>query len=526
MECSCVRHSDVPGTSKLFTDLIQHFDRVSDLYPYPPSSLASLTDASRFDFPDERRAALVRALTPLNAGNPSLEKLSHTGTVAIVTGQQVGLFSGPAYTVYKALSAIKAARALSADGIPAVPVFWLATEDHDFAEVDHVWVFGGDHRPVKIQMSGVEQTGPRPVGGIAAADFPIAALRVALAGLPFADEAVALVEETYLPGQTMGAAFGSLIRKLFARYELLIIDPMDRAVREIAAPLMKQAVERMPELVDALMARSKELVERGYHAQVLVDQKTSLVFLLEGGERLALKRSAGGEFVALHHKLSASQLAQRAAELSPNALLRPVLQDYLLPTAAYIGGPAELAYLAQSQVVYERLLQRQPAAFPRAGFTLVDERSYKRMARYQLNPADLFVREQLLHEAIAARLVPESLKDSLCNAKAHVDIALDALSEDLTRFDVTLAEALKTSRRKIEYQVGKIQRKTAAQIMARDAQATRDAASLSGLVFPESHLQERLYSILPLIAKFGPGLVDEIYDSVRIECPDHQFAVV
>ena len=300
---------------------------------------------------------------------------------------------------------------------------------------------------------------------------------------------------------------------------------MDRAVREIAAPLMADAVRRMPELIDALMARSKDLEARGYHAQVLVDQNTSLAFLLEGGHRLVLRRS-GDEFLAPHHRLSTEQLASRAADLSPNALLRPVVQDYLLPTAAYIGGPAELAYLAQSQVLYRELLDHQPAAFPRAGFTLVDERTHKRMVRYHLAPADLYRRADILHDAIAERLVPSSLKESMTRTEATFSKALDALSADLQRFDVTLAAALTTSRRKIEYQVGKITRKTAKQIMTRDEQATRDSASLSGLVFPENHLQERLYSIIPFIARFGPGLIDELYSAVQTECPDHQFAVV
>ena len=433
-----------------------------------------------------------------------------------MTGQQVGLFSGPAYTIYKALTAVKAARELTERGVPAVPVFWLATEDHDFAEVDHAWVFGADHQPVKVRMNGPADNGSHPVGGIALRDIPLDALRSALAGLPFADDAVAMVERAYQPGETMGSAFARMIGDLFAPYGLLLIDPMQRALREMAAPLMREVVERMPELVDALMVRSKELVERGYHAQVLVDKTTSLAFLLQDGQRLALR----------HQKLSTRELAQRAQDLSPNALLRPVVQDYLLPTAAYIGGPAELAYLAQSQVLYGKLTGRQPAAFPRACFTLLDERSHKRMIRYGVNPTDLFAGEQALHDTIAARLVPERLRARLDRTKAAFSSALDDLRGDLDQFDVTLAAALATNRRKIEYQVGKIARKTATQIMARDEQATRDARSLNGLVFPEKHLQERFYSIVPFIAKFGPGLVDELYTAVRIDCPDHQFVVV
>lgn len=284
----------------------------------------------------------------------------------------------------------------------------------------------------------------------------------------------------------------------------------------------------MPELIELLIARSKELVERGYHAQVLVDKGTSLVFLLRDGRRIAMRREylKSGEFTAEHHRFSAQELAAHAADLSPNALLRPLIQDYLFPTVASVGGPAELAYFAQSQVLYRALLGRQPAALPRAFFTLLDERSHKRMLRYRLNPTDLFLGEQALNEAIAARLVPEQLRRGLDQTRDAFTAALDALKSDLGQFDITLAGALETSRRKIEYQVGKIARKTANQIMSRDDQALRDARSLHGLAFPERHLQERLYSIVPFIAKFGPGLIDELYSAVRTECPDHQFVVV
>ena len=179
--------------------------------------------------------------------------------MAIVTGQQVGLFSGPAYTVYKALTAIRIAGELTARGVTAVPVFWLATEDHDFAEVDHAWVFGADYQPVRLRMNEPNSNGTRPVGSVSAGDVPLAEMRTALAGLPFADEAMALVERAYAPGETMGSAFAHAIREMFAPWGLLLIDPMSTALREIAAPLVREAVERMPELTEALMARSREL---------------------------------------------------------------------------------------------------------------------------------------------------------------------------------------------------------------------------------------------------------------------------
>ncbi len=525
MESTCLRQTEVPGTSRLFADLVYNFDRVSDLYPHRPNSLEAVAQAAAFEFPDARRAALVSALAPLNPGNPSLDLLARPGTVAIITGQQVGLFSGPVYTIYKALTAIQTARQLSELGTPAVPVFWMATEDHDFAEVNHVHVFGADHQPVTLRVAATEPTGSRPVGGIVPGDLPIAELRAALAGLPFAEETVALVERSCQGEVTMGSAFARLLSEIFRPFNLLFVDPMTPALREIAAPLMREAVERMPELADSLIARSKELVERGYHAQVLVDAHTSLAFLLESGHRYALRRT-GTTFAAGSHKFSAADLAARAHQLSPNALLRPVLQDYLFPTAAYIGGPGELAYFAQSEVLYRNLLGRQPVAMPRAGFTVLDAKSAKHMRRYGLAAADLFAEERTLADAICRRLVPPPLKRSLDQTQSAFTVALDALEGDLAKLDPSLVTALANSRKKIEYQAGRIVAKTTRRIYERDEQAARHARELSGFVFPARHLQERYYSALPFLAKFGMGFIDDISSATQLGCPDHQFVTL
>ena len=197
----------------------------------------------------------------------------------------------------------------------------------------------------------------------------------------------------------------------------------------------------------------------------------------------------------------------------------------MLPTAAYVGGPAELAYLAQSQVLYNELLGRQPVAFPRAGFTILDTHGRKKMGRYHLAPHELFQREEPFRQHIAQQLVPDALRQRFASATHSASNTLNQLAHDLEAFDPSLAKALATSRRKIEYQLGKIERKTAAQILRRDTQADNDTRMLHGLVFPEQHLQERLYSIVPFLAKFGPGLIGEIYSAVKLECPDHQLLV-
>ena len=524
MPCSCVQQTDLPNTSRLAADISYHPDRAARFYRHPFRGIAAFREAAaEIRFPAETRAALVRALRQSNPASAAIDRLAQPDTVVVATGQQVGLFSGPCYTIYKALHAAKLAAWLSANGIPAVPVFWLATEDHDFAEVNHVWVFDPAHTPVKLEMR--RGASAQPVGDVPVSAPPLAELRAALDGFPFHEEVCALTERAYRSGNTMGAAFGELLRGILGEIDIPQVDPMLPAFRELAAPTLRAAVEAAPELTAGVLERNRELTEAGYHAQVHIEEQTSFVFLLEGGKRLALRRH-GGEYVMNGRRFATEELADRAVSLSPNALLRPVVQDSMLPTVAYVGGQAETAYLAQSEAIYSRLLGRMPVPVPRTGFTIVDERSHKLMERYGLCLPDFFHGEGALRERIAARLVPPSLAGALREGGATVDSVLDSLRGQLVEFDPTLARALDTSARKIRYQFGKLDRKVGREALRRDERAAEYAKSLAGLIYPEHHLQERLYSILPFLAKHGPDLIGRIHAAINLECKDHQFMVV
>jgi bacillithiol biosynthesis cysteine-adding enzyme BshC len=528
MECTCIRQTELPQTTKLFADYTYHFDRVRsfyNLFPFDPGSYAAA--AAQIDLPDDRRAALVSALRIQNGDSELLTELAQPGTVAVVTGQQVGLFSGPAYTIYKALTAVKLARELTARGIPAVPIFWLATEDHDFAEVNQFWTFGADRKPVELMAGEYDAAAiaGRPVGEVAPGKYPVDALRASLAGFPFGEEIANIVEQAYASGATFGAAFGALLRRFLPAHELLHIDPMLPAVRELAAPCIRAALSSADDLTLALLARNKELIDAGYHAQVHFEEQTSLVFLLENGRRIALHRK-GGEYSANGRRFSTAELTERAASLSPNALLRPVAQDSILPTVAYVGGPAELAYLAQSQVIYSRILGRMPVAVPRSGFTLFDPHSAKLMTRYRLRLPDFFPGEEHLREHIAGQLIPPSVAGAMSGARESAEAALDRLSAALSGFDPTLVAALGANRKKIDYQLSKMERKIGREALRRDERASRDASYLYGSIYPNKHPQERLYSIVPFLAQHGLDLVDRIYENIQLDCPDHRLLTI
>jgi bacillithiol synthase len=520
MEPSCVRQTSIPGTSKLFADFLYQFDRVEKYFPWHFGNFEHLVESARaLQFPEERRAGIVRALRGQNPSSPALDKLEKPGTVAVVTGQQVGLLSGPSYTVFKALTAVRIAAQLNEQGIRAVPIFWLATEDHDLAEVDHAWLFDSVGSPVKISAEG-GSVANSPVGNVEITRLELGEISKTLGGLPFGSEVLSRVEQFYRPGTTFGRAFHDLVRDILGGFDLIYLDPLAPEIRALCAPFLSEVVQRVDELVPALRERSSELEAAGYHAQVHLDSNASLLFSLDGGKRLALKYKEG-RFSSRDQSVDASELSARGETLSPNALLRPVMQDYLLPTVTYVGGPAEIAYMAQSHVLYQRLLGRMPVIYPRNSFTILDGRAAKLLDRYGIHVVDLLDSHDRVKSVIAAKLVPQELRAEMAGLRSGVTNSLSGMREKLLHYDPTLAAAADKSLAKIGYQLDKLTAKTARETMRRDLRAEADGQYLSNLIYPQRHLQERFYSILPFLAKHGLDLPHNLYGQTQLACPDH-----
>jgi bacillithiol biosynthesis cysteine-adding enzyme BshC len=510
MEPRCVPFHQLPGVSRLAADFTGQFGNVASFYQLSPYNSESYRiAASRIDYPAERRARLVEALAGQNPGHPSLDLLARPDTLVVATGQQVGLFLGPAYTVYKALTAAKLAWDLTARGLPAVPVFWMATEDHDYAEVSHCHVYGAARRPVRIESE--DASDQRPVGRIPVGGHPASVLRESFGDLPFAAEVAGLAESCYPSGCTFGEGFAALASRLLKSYGVLLLDPLSPALRRLAAPILAEAASRHGDLIGRLIERSRELEARGYHAQVKVAPGGSLFFSLEGGRRLP---AAAGKWPS------------RPEDLSPNALLRPVVQDFMMPTVAVVMGPAEVAYMAQAGVVYDALLGRMPVVVNRASFTLLDGRSARLLERHGLSLGELERGEDAVRERIAAGLVPAGLSGSLANAASETSARLERLKAELAAFDPSLAEAAARSGRKILYQLDNIARKTAGEALRRDARAAEDAGRLVRLLYPDRRMQERYYSILPFLAEHGMGLLDGIFEALDPLAPSHQLLPV
>ncbi len=293
------------------------------------------------------------------AGEKTLANIQRLreGAHAVVTGQQVGLFGGPLLSLFKAASVLALAKQVESAGVPCVPIFWMATEDHDLAEVNQTLLLTNDFQLASFTAN----TDGKP-------DSPVASIRfaegadelVAQAAEVLGDSLAAdYLRESYGAGETFSGAYAKLFTRLFAEHGLVLLDPADAELHRIAAPLFVESVERAGDLDAALLARNREISQAGYHEQVKVTGESTPLFALVEGARVPIHRS-NGEFTIRRERISLEELKRRILEkpenFNANVLLRPVLQDYWLPTLAYIGGPAEIAYFAQVGVVYEKLL--------------------------------------------------------------------------------------------------------------------------------------------------------------------------
>jgi bacillithiol biosynthesis cysteine-adding enzyme BshC len=522
--------TQIPHTSRLFADYLYHFDRVQDFYPHSPLSRDwAAVQAQSVTMDPARRARVAAILERQNrawgaseAALSNIERL-RGGAAAILTGQQVGLFGGPAYSLYKALSAVKVAQEFIQAGVDAVPVFWLATEDHDFAEIATAVLPGASGELQRITVESSSARPDVPVGSIVLGEQVAAAVRQARETL--GDSTAAdLLEQCYTPDATWGSAFARLFCRVFSRLGLVVIDPSDPELHEVAAPIFQGTVEQVAELNRVVVDRGKALVKAGYHEQVKVTAASTFLFRMVNGERVALRRVNGG-FAAGEEKFSPADLARRAAEapqeFSASVLLRPVVQDFLLPTVAVVGGPAEIAYYAQSGPLFEGLLGRVTPILPRFSATLVDQREARLLDKYRVSVADL-VRCGSIAELLASRALPPQLEQQFSAAAQSMSKTLTEITASLDQLDHTLVDAAQRSGAKMRYQLERLHGRAARSLLRRSEIIARHAAQLTAVLYPDGALQERVTGGIHFLARYGTELLDTLQPAVETSCPDHK----
>lgn len=529
MKSECLPFNQIPHTTPLFSDFLSDHSKVQQFYPRSPYFNRWMKDeagAIRYDPARRERVAaiLLRQNEAWGASPKALENIRRlrAGAATVVTGQQVGLFGGPLFSIFKALTAVKLAESATHGGIDCVPVFWLATEDHDLEEVSHILLPG----PEGLLQTVATATAGRPNAPVGSVRFgtEIQAAVDQVGTLLGESEAVASLRACYRPGENFGTSFAGLFAQWFAEWGVILLDAADPELHHIAEPIYRAALERSQPLEEALQARGQELEAFGYHQQVKVTPSSSLLFVLNDGARTSVHRS-GNDFVIDQQKVSLEQLLSRLAsapqDFSGNVLLRPVVQDYLLPTLAYTGGSAEVAYFAQAAVVYQALLGRVTPIVPRFSATLIEPKPKTLLERYSLAFTDLLGPEPV-REKLAAHALPKDLQSAFERAQASTKQSVAAIRESLERLDKTLVDAANNAEAKMLHQLESLQGRAARAELLQSEILDRKAAFLGNALYPNKVLQEREIAGLYFLARHGADLLHGVYDSIQPDCVDHQ----
>jgi bacillithiol biosynthesis cysteine-adding enzyme BshC len=516
----------MPGISRLYADFCA--GAAAGLLPSDENWFAHRPPAPTH-WPE--LVELLRQQNPSPAAAPALEALAN-GAGTVLTGQQVTLFGGPLFTPFKAATALARARTASAAGYPHAAIFWLASEDHDFEEINNVVI------PARRSLEKLVYSAAPPVAipaGKVVIDESITPLvdrAMELIGFSDAMEALAAA---YKPGRTFAEAFADFYAKIFAAQGLLNVDASGRDFHRFGAPVLRAGIELADELHAALLARNRALETAGYHAQVAVGPQSSLLFLIDEstGERLALKRTAptaaepNGLWHAGRQSYSTADLVailDAAPErISPSALLRPLFQDYIFGTSAQIGGPAEIAYLAQSAVLFKRILGHQTPPLARFTGTLIEPAVGELLQKHELSIERLFNEDAAsLAKRLAARAMPVETRQKLDSAGSALDTELTALLEWMSAQDEGLGHSAETAASKMRYQMDRLRNLAANFEQQREASLTRHAETIVNAIAPEGSLQERVHGAAYYFGRYGLDLAETLTQQAENPCPGHR----
>lgn len=530
-----IPYRSLPKQSSLFLHYLEKSPKALQFFQTPPGIENLNTDLReniiRHQFP---RSAIVSILRRQNetydCSTETLERiddLAHPDCVAILTGQQVGLFTGPLYTIYKALTAIHLSEQLRNRGIRAVPIFWMETEDHDLAEVLHQTVLMQDNTGQTIDYGSVLfencSDSIHPVGSI---QFPETIREVVqnfsncLPSSEWKHEIQSMLESTYQPGSTFTLSFARLLQKILHGSGLILFDPRDHETKPLSSHIFRWALENSDAIHELLIKRNSELEAAGYHPQVHVSDNSTALFIIENGERRALEKQNSGfclkngeQTYSLSKLLGCTE--KTPEKFSPNVLLRPLIQDTLFPTLAYIGGPSEVAYFAQIEVLYSFLGHPMPVIWPRDSFTLMEAEIRKAMLRLGIEIEDCFEGIHFLQEKALHNHRGGIAGSRFLDLKKHLEKTFSEIRPDAEILDPSLPQALDTAQRKILHNIERLKSRVIHIEGNRNSSILNAAGLLLNHCLPNRNLQERELSILYFLALRGPTVLDAIRSGIQ-----------
>jgi bacillithiol biosynthesis cysteine-adding enzyme BshC len=525
----------LPWIRRLTADYTHDFALLAQFFAGNPAEPAAWRAAiDRAQAAVRPRAAIAAAIVDeqRRQGAPpaaitAAEQLADARTVAIVTGQQAGLFGGPLYTLLKALTAVKLAVDVRATyDVPAVPVFWVESEDHDWTEVATCWVLDGEleRRPITLpRLPGADVAPVAAINLDAAGGRAIETLQEAVPPTGFTAELLDLLRAAYDRDVTMSAAFGQWMLRTLGEHGLVVHDAADPATKPFAAGLFARELAEPGRTAALAATAGRELVARGYHAQVVANEDAVALFHLDGA-REPIHRVAGGLMVGAARRSAGEllrELDERPAAFSPNVLLRPLVQDTLFPTVAYVAGPNELAYLAQLRGVYERFGVPMPLMVPRASVTLLDSAAVRFITKTGLDFEALARNDEAVLNHLLEQQLPPAVEGAWQEAEAAVTRRMEALIAAVPTIDPTLEGAARSALGRMKHDLDVLHDKIVHAAKRRDDTLRRQFARTRALAFPGGEPQERAVGFVYFLNRYGPALVDRLMAELPLDAGQH-----
>ncbi|MDP1677780.1 MAG: bacillithiol biosynthesis cysteine-adding enzyme BshC [Bacteroidota bacterium] len=529
----------------LYADYNTNFDKISKFYSgnYTEKQAWEVKikelQQRKFD-----RTTLHRTLNNQNREFQSgiktlanIDLLGNDNTFAVVTGQQLGFFGGPLYTIYKAITTVKLANKLTQDfpDYNFVPVFWLEGEDHDFDEINKTKYLNSNN-----ELSVVEYLiGGKPLernigatGSIIFDEYIEQFFSSLESTLPKTDYSAALFELMrgyYSKGNTFLKAFVGFFNHVYEDSGLVFINPNQPEFKKVLSPLFTNEINSNSQTSKLVIQKSVELEEH-YHAQIKA--KALNLFMFYKGGRHLIEPSENGDYFLknLRQRYTKDELLFIALNtpelLSPNVVMRPLCQDTLLPTISYVGGPGEIAYFAQLKPVYEYFKVAMPIIYPRASVTLIEEKIKKVLEKYSLEVEDLFGEVESVLSKVSEQVSEVKVDTLFESLGSKINDAINEARFGIQQIDPTLNGTIDGTLFKFQQQLDVMKQKTQKAQQQKEEVSLKQIKKASLNIFPSENFQEREFSVIQYLNKYGPDFVKWIENEIVIDKFQHQVITI
>jgi len=535
---------NIKESLQLFEDYLRNFNNIAPYFRWNPLDDWSSCIKERLHYYNWRKeisGILYQQNLRWNSGTTTIsniESLAEPNSVAVVTGQQVGIFGGPLYTVYKILSTIKLAQQLNNrfDKWKFIPIFWMEIGDNDYKEINHFYFFSMANELVRFELPDQ----PNDYRSVYLRDIPsdinFIHEKLEKVSLPseFRDEILNKLRKNYAQGKSFSTAFAEFLHNNFGKYGLVVMDPTDKQLVKLARPLFEDVLEKSNEVQIELNDNMQDLVQKGYHVQISLNSFQTLLFMenknkdrskiLIEGEKVEIVNPKISEKITRQDLLKI--LSQSPEKFTPNVALRPLLQDYLLPTVAYIAGPSEISYAAQLKPLYRLFGIVQPIFYPRVRITLVENKIQRFIEKFSFGYTQLFQNREKVIEEYIENITNEDILKEFRTFENQIQVLITNLKEPLIKMDPTLSGSLEKTEKNMVTSLLKLRDKIDLSVKRKKENEVGQLNKIILNLFPNKEYQERILNSYYYQIKYGPDFIDYIYDTIDIDDWDHQLIFI